>query len=122
MRWPACASALVSSSVPGVRDDPDITVVADPLRSRLLSKPENRYRSCKSGSHLSWLRMIKRAVKKILEATGFELRRININHKFEREREDKFKWIRNLNIRTVLDVGANTGQFAGEIHAILPEA
>ena len=66
--------------------------------------------------------MIKRAVKKILEATGFELRRININHKFEPEREDRFKWMRNLNIRTVLDVGANTGQFAGEIHAILPEA
>jgi len=93
-----------------------------PLWSRLLSKPENRYRSCKSGSHLSWLRMIKRAVKKILEATGFELRRININHKFEPEREDRFKWIRNLNIQTVLDVGANTGEFAGEIHAILPEA
>src|SRR6516162_2965529 len=66
--------------------------------------------------------MIKRAVKKILEATGFELRRININHKFEPEREDRFKWIRNLNIQTVLDVGANTGEFAGEIHAILPEA
>jgi FkbM family methyltransferase len=73
--------------------------------------------------------MIKRTVKKILEATGFELRRININHKSEPERhkfwperEDTFNWIRNLNIRTVLDVGANTGQFAGEIHAILPEA
>jgi FkbM family methyltransferase len=66
--------------------------------------------------------MIKRAVKKILEATGFELRRININHKFEPKREDRFNWIRNLNIRTVIDVGASTGQFAGEIHAILPEA
>src|SRR5262245_30374136 len=37
-------------------------------------------------------------------------------------REDRFNWIRNLNIRRVLDVGANTGQFAGEIHAILPQA
>ena len=63
--------------------------------------------------------MIKRVVKKILGAAGFELRRIN--NKFEKK-EDGFKWIRNLNIRTVLDVGANTGQFAGEIHAILPEA
>jgi len=78
--------------------------------------------------HLSWLRMIKRTVKKILKATGFELRRINVNHKFEPERkfepekEDRFKWMRNLNIRTVLDIGANTGQFAGEIHAIAPEA
>jgi FkbM family methyltransferase len=64
--------------------------------------------------------MIKRAAKKILEAMGFELRRID--NKFEPKKEDIFKWIRNLNIRTVLDVGANTGQFAGEIHAILPEA
>jgi FkbM family methyltransferase len=66
------------------------------------------------------LEMIKRAAKKILEAMGFELRRIN--NKFEPKKEDIFNWIRNLNIRTVLDVGANTGQFAGEIHAILPEA
>jgi FkbM family methyltransferase len=64
--------------------------------------------------------MIKRAAKKILEAAGFELRRIN--NKFEPKKEDTFKWMRNLNIRTVFDVGANTGQFAGEIHAILPEA
>src|SRR5205807_559259 len=61
-------------------------------------------------------KMIKSAVKKILEAAGYELWRININHKFEPKREDRFKWIRNLNIRTVLDVGANTGQFADEIH------
>jgi hypothetical protein len=60
---------------------------------------------------------MKRVAKKILDATGFELRRIN--NKFE---PNRFKWIRDLNIRTVLDVGANTGQFAGEIHAILPEA
>jgi FkbM family methyltransferase len=64
--------------------------------------------------------MMKRAVKSILEATGFELRRVN--YKFEPRKENRFKWIRNLNIRTVLDVGANTGQFAGEIHAILPDA
>jgi FkbM family methyltransferase len=63
--------------------------------------------------------MIKRVAKKILESTGFELRRIN--RKFAKK-EDSFKWIRDLNIRTVLDVGANTGQFAGDIHAILPEA
>jgi FkbM family methyltransferase len=64
--------------------------------------------------------MIRKAAKKILEATGFELRRVN--YKFEPRKENRFNWIRNLNIRTVLDVGANTGQFAGEIHAILPEA
>jgi FkbM family methyltransferase len=65
--------------------------------------------------------MMKKAVKKILQAAGFELRRINKN-KFQPNREDRFTWIRNLNIQTVIDVGANTGQFAAEIHAILPEA
>jgi FkbM family methyltransferase len=66
--------------------------------------------------------MMKRAVKKILEAAGFELRRVNNNNQFEPKKEDRFKWIRNLDIKTVIDVGANTGQFATEIHAILPEA
>jgi FkbM family methyltransferase len=88
--------------------------------------------------HLSCLRMIKRTVmikttaKKLLAAAGFELHRININpqssaaatggHRFEPKREDRFKWIRDLNIKTVLDVGANVGEFASEIHAILPDA
>ena len=64
--------------------------------------------------------MMKKAVKKILEAMGFELRRVN--YKFEPKKKDRFKWIRDLDIRTVLDVGAHTGEFAAEIHAILPQA
>jgi len=64
--------------------------------------------------------MMKRAVKKILEAAGYELRRVD--DKFGPKKEDRFKWIKNLQIQTVVDVGANTGQFAAEIHAILPEA
>jgi FkbM family methyltransferase len=31
-------------------------------------------------------------------------------------------WLRNSGIRTVFDVGANTGQFARAIHEVLPEA
>ena len=64
--------------------------------------------------------MMKRAAKKILEAMGFELRRVN--YRFEPKKKDRFKWIRDLDIRTVLDVGAHTGEFAAEIHAILPQA
>jgi len=47
--------------------------------------------------------MMKRAAKKILEAIGFELRRVN--YKFEPKKKGSF-----------------TGEFAAEIHAILPEA
>jgi FkbM family methyltransferase len=43
-------------------------------------------------------------------------------HKFAPAEEDKHNWLKSLNIRTVLDIGANTGQFAAEIHTILPEA
>ncbi len=32
------------------------------------------------------------------------------------------KWLRDMNFRTVLDVGANVGQFAAGAHAILPDA
>ena len=38
--------------------------------------------------------MMKRAAKKILEAMGFELRRVN--YKFEPKKKDRFKWIRDL--------------------------
>ncbi len=71
---------------------------------------------------------IKGAAKRIFEAAGFELRRIGPErarvrpYKFAPAREDKFNWLKNLNIRTILDIGANTGQFAADIHAILPEA
>lgn len=34
----------------------------------------------------------------------------------------EFNWLRQREIRTVLDVGANTGQFATMINTILPEA
>ncbi len=36
--------------------------------------------------------------------------------------EDKFKWVQDMNIKTVIDVGAHTGQFALQIRKILPEA
>lgn len=32
------------------------------------------------------------------------------------------KWLRDVNIKTMLDIGANTGQFTGAIHALFPDA
>ena len=73
--------------------------------------------------------MLKTATKRLLHAAGFELKRVDYDpkqaaqpYKFAPSEEDKFNWLKNLNIRTVLDIGANTGQFAADIHAILPEA
>ncbi|MBN1593389.1 MAG: FkbM family methyltransferase [Candidatus Coatesbacteria bacterium] len=45
---------------------------------------------------------------------GLEVRRIP---PFE-----PYSWLRERNIRTVLDIGANVGQFAAQIHRVLPDA
>ena len=67
--------------------------------------------------------MIKIAVKKIVAAMGYEIRQaVKIDYRFVPRQEDKFKWLQALNIRTILDIGANTGQFASEFRSILPEA
>src|SRR5262249_27443527 len=63
------------------------------------------------------------ATKKILHAAGLEIRRERkTTHQFAPAEEHKFDWLKNLNIQTVLDIGANTGQFASEIHQVLPQA
>lgn len=36
--------------------------------------------------------------------------------------EDKYKWLQNLGIKTIIDVGGYNGDFALEIHKILPNA
>ncbi len=54
-------------------------------------------------------------LRKLIQKTGFDLHRY-------RPPIDRGKIWRNLDIRTVLDIGANTGQFAGSIRRFLPEA
>jgi FkbM family methyltransferase len=49
-----------------------------------------------------------------LNTLGYEVRR---QHGLERA-----AWLREMNIETVLDVGANVGQFAASIRKVLPEA
>jgi FkbM family methyltransferase len=46
----------------------------------------------------------------------------NFNYQFSPANEDKFKWLQNMNINTVIDVGAHQGEFAIQIHQILPKA
>jgi len=33
-----------------------------------------------------------------------------------------YKWLQNLNIRTIIDIGASVGEFSKSIHKLLPEA
>lgn len=85
--------------------------------------------------------IIKRASKTVLASIGLEVKRtgkgligklaptdkyiFKINGhplKFTASDEDRFKWLQNMDIKTIIDVGAHTGEFALEIHQILPKA
>jgi FkbM family methyltransferase len=60
------------------------------------------------------LQSAKTFTKFLFRACGLDIRR---NPQF-----GPYEWLKGMNVRTVLDVGANTGQFAGQIHQVLPEA
>ena len=58
---------------------------------------------------------MKKLVKKIFAAAGADIRRIH-------PEDNNYKWLEKYTIKTVIDIGANTGQFAAQIHEILPNA
>jgi FkbM family methyltransferase len=57
---------------------------------------------------------VKAGLKKMFRFCGLEVSRARPF--------DKYEWLKGRNIKTVIDVGANIGQFAGYIHKLLPEA
>ncbi len=57
---------------------------------------------------------MKASVKGLFRLFGLEVRRIP---PFE-----SYAWLRERRIRTILDIGANVGQFAAQIHRVLPDA
>lgn len=64
--------------------------------------------------------MIKRIIKNILRYYGKEIVPYN---DFEKRLEPvKFNWLKSLNIRTIIDVGASDGGYAKKIRAIFPQA
>lgn len=60
------------------------------------------------------LTRVKKTVKELCRCCGVDVRRTLPYGPFE--------WLRDWNIRTILDVGANTGQFARRLHRALPGA
>jgi FkbM family methyltransferase len=54
-------------------------------------------------------------LRKFIQKFGLDI------HKY-RPTPDKFSYLKTFNLRTVLDIGANIGQFAKEIRGGLPEA
>jgi FkbM family methyltransferase len=62
--------------------------------------------------------MFKKIIYKILRWKGYQITRIQtLDTQIE---SGKFKWLQELKIKTVFDVGANTGQFVNMINKILP--
>jgi FkbM family methyltransferase len=64
--------------------------------------------------------VFKNLIKKTFTGLGLELSRIN---SLERQiRNGQFRWIQEIGINTIIDVGANIGQFTLMINQILPDA
>lgn len=59
-------------------------------------------------------RNIKTGIKRIFHFCGLDIRRASPF--------DTYEWLKEKNIMTVIDIGANTGQFATLIHKVLPTA
>lgn len=59
--------------------------------------------------------MYKHPLRKIINKIGIDI------HKYRQE-PNRLLWLRELNVNTVVDIGANIGQFVNEIREILPTA
>jgi FkbM family methyltransferase len=56
----------------------------------------------------------KRLTKAMFRLCGLDIRRVPAFEPYE--------WLKGRNIQTVFDIGANVGQFASQIHRVLPDA
>lgn len=70
--------------------------------------------------------MIKTLLQNSLRPFGVQLRRIPTSEQLiqlqETEQKQRLRWLIDMQIQTVVDIGANTGQFAQAIHKLLPDA
>lgn len=68
---------------------------------------------------------MKNNIQKVLQTLGYRLQQLpNKEQKAQIAESEarKIMWLRNTQIKTILDIGANTGQFAKYINQIFPQA
>lgn len=65
---------------------------------------------------------VSRTGSGILGGTEISTRSEKTGFKLTPSEEDKFRWIQNMNIRTVIDVGAHTGESTLEFYKLFPDA
>lgn len=70
--------------------------------------------------------MIRLLIRKALQQVGYDIVKYHPafkTGKLDTENlEKEFEWIREFNFKTILDIGANEGQFAEKIRALFPQA
>lgn len=62
------------------------------------------------------IKFLKKIIKNSFKLFGLDV------HKISNAQKNRFAWLKTLNINTILDVGANVGQFSLEINKFLPQA
>jgi len=69
------------------------------------------------------LRIPRELIRKSLNLFGYDLvlDQRSLGYRLAPDEADKYLWLSSLNINTVLDIGANTGEFAQKIRGILPD-
>jgi len=60
------------------------------------------------------LKNVKKLTKSMFRLCGVDIKRI--------PRFEPYDWLKGKDIHTILDIGANTGQFASQFHRLLPDA
>lgn len=68
---------------------------------------------------------MKTIVQKFVRIFGYKLIRLPTEEQKKQiteAEEKKILWLKNIQPKTILDIGANTGQFAKYIHKVFPEA
>jgi len=63
---------------------------------------------------------IKKLTKEFFMSLGFKIYRVSEDE--QKGIDTKLTWLRQYEIKTILDIGANTGQFAHKINKIFPNA
>src|SRR3989344_7344766 len=67
--------------------------------------------------------MMKKSIKKNIKTLlRFFRLKINIISKGELSDEKKMEWLKNLNCKTIIDIGASKGNFSAEFHRFFPQA
>lgn len=63
--------------------------------------------------------MIKKAIQNLLNLLGVRVLRID---RRQVSSANQLNWLRNLKIKTIIDIGASKGNFSFEFHGIFPDA